>query len=483
VTVARRYNSLLLWFFGLIIRMFQNLSDRLGSVLQKVKGQGRLTESNIKDTMREVRMALLEADVALPVVKTFVDQVREKALGEEVMKSLTPGQALIKIVNDELVEVMGAANEELNLAAQPPAVVMMAGLQGSGKTTSVGKLARLLKERHKKKVMVVSADVYRPAAIDQLQTLANEVGAEFHPSNIMQKPVAIVNSALDAARKSFADVLIVDTAGRLHVDSQMMDEIKELHAAIKPVETLFVVDAMTGQDAANTAKAFDEALPLTGVILTKTDGDARGGAALSIRQITGKPIKFLGVGEKTTALEPFHPDRVASRILGMGDVVSLVEEVTQKIDHGKAEKLAKKLHKGKAFTLADFKEQMEQMQSMGGMSSLMDKLPGMGQVPDAVKAQVGDKETRKLIAIVNSMTAQEREFPGVIKGSRKKRIAAGSGTQVQDVNKLLKQFQQMQKMMKKMKGGGLEKMMRGMKGKLPGLPGGGGGMPPGGFPF
>jgi signal recognition particle subunit SRP54 len=299
----------------------------------------------------------------------------------------------------------------------------------------------------------------------------------------MQKPVAIVNDALAAAKKAFADVLIVDTAGRLHVDEQMMDEIKELHAAINPVETLFVVDAMTGQDAANTAKAFDEALPLTGVILTKTDGDARGGAALSIRQITGKPIKFLGVGEKTTALEPFHPDRVASRILGMGDVVSLVEEVTQKIDHAKAEKLAKKLHKGKDFTLGDFKEQMEQMQNMGGMSSLMDKLPGMGKIPDSVKAQVGDKETAKLIAIVNSMTPQEREFPGVIKGSRKKRIAAGSGTQVQDVNKLLKQFQQMQKMMKKMKGGGLEKMMRGMKGKFPGLPGGGGGMPPGGFPF
>jgi len=462
--------------------MFQNLSDRLGGVLQKVRGQGRITEANIKDTMREVRMALLEADVALPVVKTFVEQVREKALGEAVMKSLTPGQALVKIVNDELVAVMGEANEELNLAAQPPAVVMMAGLQGSGKTTSVGKLARLLKERHKKKVMVVSCDVYRPAAIDQLQTLAGEVGVEFFPSNAMQKPVAIARDALAAAKKAFADVLIVDTAGRLHVDEQMMDEIKELHAAIDPIETLFVVDAMTGQDAANTAKAFDQALPLTGVILTKTDGDARGGAALSIRQITGKPIKFLGVGEKSSALEPFHPDRVASRILGMGDVLSLVEEVTQKVDQEKAAKLAQKLHKGKGFTLADFKEQMEQMQSMGGMSSLMDKLPGMGQVPDAVKAQVGDKETRKMIAIVNSMTPQEREFPGVIKGSRKKRIAAGSGTQVQDVNKLLKQFMQMQKMMKKMKGGGMEKMLRGMKGKLPGLPGGGG-MPPGGFPF
>ena len=463
--------------------MFQNLSDRLGGALQKLRGQGRITEDNIKDTMREVRMALLEADVALPVVKAFVDQVKEKALGEAVMKSLTPGQALVKIVNDELVTVMGEANEGLNLNAQPPAVVMMAGLQGSGKTTSVGKLARLLKERHNKKVMVVSCDVYRPAAIDQLQTLANEVGVDFHPSNIMQKPNAIAKEALDAAKRSFCDVLLVDTAGRLHVDGEMMQEIKALHASINPVETLFVVDAMTGQDAANTAKAFDEALPLTGVILTKTDGDARGGAALSIRQITGKPIKFLGVGEKTTALEAFHPDRVASRILGMGDVLSLVEEVTQKVDHDKAEKLAKKLQKGKDFTLADFKEQMEQMQNMGGMSGLMDKLPGIGQIPDAVKAQVGDKETNRTIAIINSMTPQEREFPGVIKGSRKKRIAAGSGTQVQDVNRMLKQFMQMQKMMKKMKGGGMEKMLKGLGGKIPGLGGLGGLGGGGGFPF
>jgi len=428
-------------------------------------------------------MALLEADVALPVVKAFVDQVKEKALGESVMKSLTPGQALVKIVNDELVTLMGEANEGLNLNAQPPAVVMMAGLQGSGKTTSVGKLARLLKEREKKKVMVVSCDVYRPAAIDQLQTLAKEVGVDFHPSNIMQKPDAIAKEALDAAKRSFCDVLLVDTAGRLHVDGEMMQEIKALHASINPVETLFVVDAMTGQDAANTAKAFDEALPLTGVILTKTDGDARGGAALSIRQITGKPIKFLGVGEKTTALEAFHPDRVASRILGMGDVLSLVEEVTQKVDHDKAEKLAKKLQKGKDFTLADFKDQMEQMQKMGGMTGLMDKLPGMGQVPDAVKAQVGDKETNRTIAIINSMTPQEREFPGVIKGSRKKRIAAGSGTQVQDVNRMLKQFMQMQKMMKKMKGGGMEKMLKGLGGKIPGLGGLGGLGGGGGFPF
>ena len=462
--------------------MFDNLTERLGGVLDRLRGQGRLTEENIKDTMREVRMALLEADVALPVVKTFVEQVREKALGEEVMKSLTPGQILIKVVNDELVRVMGEANESLNLAAQPPAVILMAGLQGSGKTTSVAKLARWLKETQKKSVMVASCDVYRPAAIDQLQTLATEVGAGFFPSSTDQKPLDIARNALGQARKKFQDVLIIDTAGRLHVDAEMMGEIKALHAAINPVETLFVVDSMTGQDAANTARAFDEALPLTGVILTKTDGDARGGAALSIRQITGKPIKFLGVGEKTTALEPFHPDRVASRILGMGDVLSLVEEVSAKVDHKKAEKLARKLQTGKGFDLDDFKEQMEQMSQMGGLSSLMDKMPGMGKIPDQVKNQVNDKEVGKLIAIINSMTPQEKRFPAVIKGSRKRRIASGSGTQVQDINKMLKQFTQMQKMMKKMKGGGMAKMMRGLKGGLgPGGMGGPGG--PGGFPF
>jgi len=373
--------------------MFENLSDRLGRVVQNLRGQGRITEDNIKDTMREVRMALLEADVALPVVKEFVEDVKAKALGEEVMKSLTPGQALVKIVNDELI-----------------------------------------------KVMVVSADVYRPAAIDQLETLAKEVGVEFFPSDAGQKPEKIASQALDAAKKGHFDVLIVDTAGRLHIDEAMMEEIKALHRALQPVETLFVVDAMTGQDAANTARAFNEALPLTGVVLTKIDGDARGGAALSI-----------GVGEKTTALEAFHPDRIASRILGMGDVVSLVEEISQKVDQDKAAKLARKIHKGKGFTLSDFKEQMEQMSKMGGVSSMMDKLPGMGQVPDAVKAQAGDKEIRKMIAIVNSMTPQEREFPQIIKGSRKRRIARGSGTQVQDVNRMLKQFTQMQKMMKKVK--------------------------------
>ena len=459
--------------------MFDNLTERLGKVLTNLRGQGRLTEENIKDTMREVRMALLEADVALPVVRVFVEQVKTKALGEEVMKSLTPGQTMIKIVNDELVRVMGEANESLDLAAQPPAVILMAGLQGSGKTTSVAKLSRWLQQNGKKRVMVVSCDVYRPAAIDQLQTLAKEVNAEFFPSSAEQSPVSIARDALTQAKKSFADVLIVDTAGRLHVDEAMMQEIKELHAAIKPVETLFVVDSMTGQDAANTAQAFNEALPLTGVILTKADGDARGGAALSIRQITGKPIKFIGVGEKTDALEPFHPDRIASRILGMGDVLSLVEEVTRKVDQEKAAKLANKLQKGKGFDLEDFREQMLQMANLGGMSGLLDKLPGMSGIPDQVKNQVNDKEIGRLIAIINSMTPHERRFPAVIKGSRKKRIAAGSGTQIQDVNKLLKQFTQMQKMMKKMKGGGMKKMMRGMAGRFPG-----GGMPPGGgFPF
>jgi signal recognition particle subunit SRP54 len=443
---------------------------------------GRLTESNVKDTMREVRMALLEADVALPVVREFVEQVREKAMGENVLKSLTPGQTLVKVVNDELVSLMGEANEGLNLSVQPPAVILMAGLQGSGKTTSVAKLARWLIEKQKKKVMVVSCDVYRPAAIEQLETLAAEVQAEFFPSSGDQSPVDIARRAMDAARKQFHDVLIVDTAGRLHVDESMMDEIRTLHSTVDPAETLFVVDSMTGQDAANTAKAFDEALPLTGVVLTKTDGDARGGAALSIRHITGKPIKFLGVGEKTAALEPFHPDRVASRILGMGDVISLVEEVQSKVDQEQAQRLVKKLQKGKGFDLADCREQLLQMSNLGGMAGLMDKLPGMAEIPEQVKNQVNDRELVKLVAIINSMTPHERVFPAVIKGSRKRRIAAGSGTQIQDVNRLLKQFNQMQKMMKKMKGGGMAKMMRGLKGRMPGgMPPGG--IPPGGFPF
>jgi signal recognition particle subunit SRP54 len=451
--------------------MFDSLSDRLGRTLKNLRGQGRLTENNIKDALREVRMALLEADVALPVVKEFIERVREKALGEEVLQSLTPGQALIKIVQDELVTVMGEANEELDLNVRPPAVVLMAGLQGSGKTTSVAKLSRWLKERKKKSVMVASADIYRPAAIDQLETLASEVGAEFFPSNPSQDPVDIAQGAIDQARKQAMDVVIIDTAGRLAIDEEMMAEIKRLHAAIDPVETLFVVDSMTGQDAANTAKAFNEALPLTGVILTKTDGDARGGAALSIRQITGKPIKFLGVGEKTTALEPFHPDRLASRILGMGDVLSLIEEAEQKVDRAEAEKLAKKVAKGKGFDLEDFRQQLQQMQNMGGIASLMDKLPGMGNVPDAVKNQMDDKQFKRLEAIISSMTPHERRFPQVIKGSRKRRIAAGSGTQIQDVNRLLKQFTQMQKMMKKMSKGGMGKMLRGLKGRMPpGMP-------------
>lgn len=448
--------------------MFQNLQERLGKTLKNISGRGRLTEDNIKDTLREVRMALLEADVALPVVREFVKTVKERAVGVEVTKSLSPGQVFIKIVREELEKAMGEANEELNLAAQPPAVVMMAGLQGAGKTTSVGKLSKFLKERKKKSVLVVSADVYRPAAIKQLETLASEVGVEFFPSDISQKPIDIATAAIAHAKKKFIDVVIVDTAGRLHVDSDMMNEIIELHGAITPIETLFVVDSMTGQDAANTAKAFDEALPLTGVVLTKTDGDARGGAALSIRHITGKPIKFIGVGEKTDALEPFHPDRVASRILGMGDVLSLIEEVEMKVDKDKAEKMAKKVMKGDGFTLEDFADQLRQMKNMGGMMGMLDKLPGMSNLPDAVKDQVGDKTFNQMEAIINSMTPKERARPELIKGSRKKRIAAGSGTQVQDVNKLLKQFTQMQKMMKKMKGkGGMMKMMRNMKGMMP----------------
>jgi signal recognition particle subunit SRP54 len=447
--------------------MFENLSERLTKTIRNLRGQGRLSEANIKDALREVRMALLEADVALPVVKDFIEKVRARAIGQDVLQSLTPGQALVKIVNEELVSLMGEACDELQLNVQPPAVVLMAGLQGSGKTTSTAKLARWLKERKNKSVMVTSCDIYRPAAIEQLRTLAGEVGAVFFPSSTDQDPVAIADAALDQARKQHIDVVIVDTAGRLHIDSAMMDEIKRLHAAVNPVETLFVVDSMTGQDAANTAQAFHAALPLTGVVLTKTDGDARGGAALSIRAITGKPIKFLGVGEKTAALEPFHPDRVASRILGMGDVLSLVEEAERKVDKEKAAKLARKLNKGKRFDLEDFGDQLEQMMGMGGLGSLMDKLPGVGQLPQNVRDQVNDRELHRMLAIIRSMTPQERRFPDIIKGSRRRRIAGGSGLQVQDVNRLLKQFTQMQKMMKKMSKGGLKNMMRGMKGRMP----------------
>lgn len=448
--------------------MFDNLTDRLTKTLRNISGRGRLTEDNIKETLREVRMALLEADVALPVVREFVNQVKEKAVGQDVNKSLTPGQEFVKIVQNELKMAMGEENSQLNLATQPPAVILMAGLQGAGKTTSVVKLSKFLKEKEKKKVLVVSADVYRPAAIKQLETLAQSVNTDFFPSSVDQKPIEIVNNALKHAKLHFFDVLIVDTAGRLHVDEAMMGEIKALHAAINPVETLFVVDAMTGQDAANTAKAFNEALPLTGVVLTKIDGDARGGAALSIRQITGKPIKFLGVGEKTDALEPFHPDRIASRILGMGDVLSLIEELESKVDREKAEKMAKKFKKGDGFDLSDFLEQLKQMRDMGGMAAMLTKLPGAGRLPDQVKSQMDDKIIIKMEAIINSMTKAERAKPEIIKNTRKRRIAQGSGTQVQDVNKLLKQFDEMQRMMKKMKKGGMAKMMRSMKGMMPG---------------
>ena len=451
--------------------MFENLSDRFTQTFRRLRGQGRLTEDNIKETLREVRMALLEADVALPVVRDFVERVRERAVGQDVIKSLTPGQALVKVVNEELVATMGETNDGLNLKTQPPAVVLMAGLQGSGKTTSTAKLARWLKERQKKSVLVASCDVYRPAPIKQLETLAGQVGAEFFPSEANQDPGDIARNALDYARKHFVDVLIVDTAGRLHIDDEMMREIARVHGILNPVETLFVVDSMTGQDAANTAKVFNAALPLTGVILTKADGDARGGAALSIRAITGKPIKFLGVGEKTAALEPFYPDRIASRILGMGDVLSLVEEAERKVDKEQVAKLASKLKKGTRFDLEDFRIQLEQMTGMGGLSGLMDKLPGMAGIPKDVKSQVNDRELVRMVAIISSMTEQERHFPDIIKGSRKRRIAAGSGTQVQDVNRMLKQFTQMQRMMKKLSKGGMGKLLRGMKGRMPqGLP-------------
>ena len=460
--------------------MFESLSDRLSKSLRTITGKARLTEDNIKDTLREVRKALLEADVALPVVKAFVAQVKQRAVGQEVSKALNPGQQFVKIVESELIEVMGAANESLELAVKPPAVILMAGLQGAGKTTSVAKLARFLKEREKKKVLVVSADVYRPAAIQQLETLAGEVQAEFFPSSADQKPIDIANAAIEHAKRQFVDVVIVDTAGRLHVDEELMDEIKGLHAAVDPAETLFVIDAMIGQDAVNTAKAFNDALPLTGVILTKADGDARGGAALSVRQVTGKPIKFLGMGEKVDALEPFHPDRIASRILGMGDVLSLIEEAEQKIDKKKAEKLVKKVAKGKKFDLEDLRDQLQQMQNMGGMSSMLEKLPGMGNVAQMAEQANMTKQFKVMEVIIDSMTPAERANPDILNGSRKRRITQGSGTSIQDLNRLLKQHKQMAKMMKKMKGGGMAKMMRGLGGMMPG--GGGGGMPPGGMP-
>ncbi|MEE8285226.1 MAG: signal recognition particle protein [Gammaproteobacteria bacterium] len=448
--------------------MFETLTDRLSTTIAQLRGRGRLTEANIKDALREVRMALLEADVALPVVREFVDKVRERAVGQDVLKSLSPGQEVIRIVRDELTKLMGETNEALDLRVAPPAVLLVAGLQGAGKTTTVAKLARWLMENGTKAVMVASCDVHRPAAIKQLETLAAEVGAVFFPSDPSQDPVAIVNAAIAHAQRQFYDVVILDTAGRLHVDEVMMAEVRRVHGAASPVETLFVVDAMSGQDAAIVAKAFDQALPLTGVILTKADGDARGGAALSVRQVTGKPLKFIGVGEKTDALQAFHPERMASRILGMGDVLSLIEDAEQKVDRDKAEKLVKKLDKGKGFDLEDFAEQLAQMREMGGMAAMLDKLPGGAALPTGVKAQMGDQELKRMHAIVGSMTRQERLHPAIIKGSRKRRIASGSGNQVQDVNRLLKQFAQMQKMMKRMKKkGGLRGLMQAMKGGGP----------------
>ncbi len=457
--------------------MFDNLSERLTKSFKNVTGQGRLSESNIKDALRDVRRALLEADVALPVVKSFIEKVQVRAVGTEVSASLNPGQSFIKIVKDQLTEVMGEESAPLNFNVEPPAIIMVAGLQGAGKTTSVAKLAKWLQEREKKKVMLVSADVYRPAAIKQLETLSEQVEAFFYPSTAQQNPVDIVKNAHAEARRKFMDVLIVDTAGRLAIDNEMMAEIKALHQAINPIETLFVVDSMTGQDAANTAKAFNEALPLTGIILTKTDGDARGGAALSIREITGKPIKFIGSGEKTDALEPFHPERMAGRILGMGDMLSLIEEAEVKIDQKKAAKFAKKIQKSGRFDLEDFLEQLQQINNMGGISGLIGKLPGMGALKNQIDDNVMAQDFKRIQAIIYSMTPKERAFPAIIKGSRKKRIAAGSGTTVQDINKLMKQFTQMQKMMKKMKGGGMKNMMRGMAGKM--APGMGGMLPPG----
>ncbi len=461
--------------------MFENLSDRLSKSLKKISGKSRLNHDNIQDTLREVRKALLEADVALPVVKEFTSLVRKRAQGVEVSRALNPGQQFLKIVESQLTEIMGEANQTLNLAQQPPAIVMMAGLQGAGKTTSVAKLARFLKQKEKKRVAVVSVDIYRPAAIKQLETLAEEVEADFIPSSADQKPIDIAKNAIKHAKKIHADVLIIDTAGRLHIDDELMDEIKGLHAAVTPIETLFVIDAMIGQDAVNTAKAFNDALPLTGIILTKTDGDARGGAALSVRHVTGKPIKFMGSGEKVDALEPFYPERIASRILGMGDVMTLIEDAEQKIDKEKAEKLIKKVQKGKKFDLEDLRDQLQQMKNMGGMTSMLEKLPGMGNVAQMAEKSNMTSQFDRMDAIIGSMTPGERKNPDILNGSRKRRITRGSGTDIQDLNRLIKQHKQMAKMMKKMKGGGMAKMMRGMSGMLPGG-GGAGGMPPGGMP-
>ncbi|KDP83412.1 signal recognition particle protein [Cupriavidus basilensis] len=461
--------------------MLDNLTQRLARVVKTMRGEARLTEANTAEMLREVRLAMLEADVALPVVREFIARVKTKALGEDVVSSLTPGQALVGVVQRELTAVIGgeeslAAGDksgELNLAVQPPAIILMAGLQGAGKTTTVGKLAKWLKENKKKKVLTVSCDVYRPAAIAQLKTVSEQVGADFFPSEPDQKPVDIARAAVDWARKHYHDVLIVDTAGRLGIDEAMMQEIAALHAEIKPVETLFVVDAMLGQDAVNTARAFHDALPLTGVVLTKLDGDARGGAALSVRHITGRPIKFVGVGEKLDGLEPFYPDRMAQRILGMGDILALVEEAQRGVDMEAAEKLAKKIKKTGDFDLEDFKAQIGQMKKMGGLGSLVDKLPAQfAQQAQGANMDVAEKQVRRMEGIINSMTAAERAKPELIKASRKRRIATGAGVPVQEVNRLLNQFDQMQSMMKKLKGGGMMKMMRSMgamKGGMKGL--------------
>jgi signal recognition particle subunit SRP54 len=453
--------------------MLENLTDRLQGVIKTLRGQARLTEDNISDAMREVRMALLEADVALPVVKDFIAQVKQRAQGQDVLQSLTPGQAVIQVVHDELTALMGKANVGLNLAVVAPAIILMAGLQGSGKTTTSAKLAKLLKEQ-KKKVLLASADVYRPAAIEQLKTLAKQLEVDCFDSNANQKPIDIANAALDFAKRGYYDVIIFDTAGRLGIDETMMAEIKSLHTLLNPIETLFVVDAMQGQDAVNTAKAFGDTLPLTGIILTKLDGDSRGGAALSVRHITGKPIKFIGVSEKVDGLEPFHPERMASRVLGMGDVLSLIEQAHKNVDMVEAQKLADKVKSGKNFDLDDFKMQMSQMRKMGGMGALMDKMPSqMAGMAAKMNPDDADKAIRRIEGIINSMTALERRKPELIKATRKKRIADGSGVQVQEVNRLLKQFEDTQKMMKMFAKGGMAKMMRGMGnmmgGKMPGM--------------
>ncbi len=450
--------------------MLDNLTQRLARAVKTLRGQARLTEDNISEMLREVRMALLEADVALPVIKDFIARVKEKALGQEVMASLTPGQALVGVVHRELTELMGGSNVGLNLATQPPAVILMSGLQGAGKTTTTAKLGKWLKERQKKKVLTVSCDVYRPAAIEQLKTISAQAGIDFFPSAAGDKPRDIAAAALDYARKHYYDVLFVDTAGRLAIDAAMMAELRELSELLKPIESLFVVDAMQGQDAVNTAKAFNEALPLTGIILTKLDGDARGGAALSVRHVTGKPLKFAGIGEKLSGLEEFHPERMASRILGMGDILGLVEDAQRGLDQDKAQAFAQKMKAGKGFDLNDFKEQISQMRKMGGLSGMLDKLPAQfAQAAAQAGGAVEDKSIRRIEGIINSMTREERAKPEILKATRKRRIATGAGVQVQEVNRLLAQFEQTQKMMKQFSKGGMQKLMRGMKGMMPGM--------------